>query len=155
MHIDADRYPAASKLLGAALVIDLVGLTAELQGGQLRGLLAIDEFAALAAEQISRLFARARSAGLSVLLGTQSLADLRGARPEDASDTLTEQVLTNIEFAVVHREADPDSAERLARMAGTEPTWTTTRQIGGKLDGGFERRRGHPHPRPRLHRRPR
>ena len=128
-HLDADRYPAASKLLAAALLIDLVGLTAELQGGGLGGLLLIDEFAAIAAEQVSRLFARARSAGLSLLLGTQSLADLRGARPEDPSDTLTEQVLSNVEFAVVHRVGDPDSAERLARVAGTAPAWATTQRV--------------------------
>lgn len=131
MHIDADRYPAASRLLGAALVIDLVTLTADLHGRGLRGLVVIDEFAALAAEQVHRLFGRARSAGLSVLLGTQSLADLRSARPDDASDTLTEQVLTNIEFAVIHRESDPDSAERLARMAGTKQSWVTTRRVSG------------------------
>ncbi len=130
-QIDADRFPAASRLLGAALVIDLVTLTADMQSSDMSGLLVIDEFAALAAEQVSRLFGRARSAGLSVMLGTQSLADLRGARPDDDSDTLTEQVLTNIEFAVVHREADPDSAERLARMAGTQPAWTTTEKVGG------------------------
>jgi type IV secretory pathway TraG/TraD family ATPase VirD4 len=131
MHIDADRYPAASKLLGAALVIDLVTLTADLHGRDLRGLVVIDEFAALAAEQVHRLFGRARSAGLSVLLGTQSLADLRSARPDDPSDTLTEQVLTNIEFAVVHRESDPNSAERLARVAGTKQSWSTTRRVSG------------------------
>jgi type IV secretory pathway TraG/TraD family ATPase VirD4 len=131
MHLDADRYPAASKLLGAALVIDLVTLTADLHGRDLRGLVVIDEFAALAAEQVHRLFGRARSAGLSVLLGTQSLADLRNARPDDPSDTLTEQVLTNIEFAVIHRESDPDSAERLARVAGTKQSWTTTRKVSG------------------------
>lgn len=131
MHIDADRYPAASKLLGAALVIDLVTLTADLHGRNLRGLVVIDEFAALAAEQVHRLFGRARSAGLSVLLGTQSLADLRNARPDDPSDTLTEQVLTNIEFAVIHRESDPDSAERLARLAGTKQSWSTTRRVSG------------------------
>jgi hypothetical protein len=142
MHIDADRYPAASKLLGAAVVIDLVTLTAELQGAGLRGLLVIDEFAALAAEQVHRLFGRARSAGLSLLLGTQSLADLRGARPDDPSDTLTEQVLTNIEFAVVHREADPDSAERLARMAGTRPGWTTTEKVGGHKEHWWDKREG-------------
>ncbi len=131
MHIDADRYPAASKLLGAALVIDLVTLTADLHRRNLRGLVVIDEFAALAAEQVHRLFGRARSAGLSVLLGTQSLADLRNARPDDPSDTLTEQVLTNIEFAVIHRESDPDSAERLARVAGTKQSWSTTRRVSG------------------------
>jgi hypothetical protein len=142
MNLDADRYPAASKLLAAALVMDLVTLVAEMQGNEARGLLVIDEFAALAAGQVSRLFGRARSAGLSVLLGTQSLADLRGARSDDPSDTLTEQVLTNIEFAVVHREADPDSAERLARMAGTQPSWTTTERVGGKRDSWFQPREG-------------
>jgi type IV secretory system conjugative DNA transfer VirD4/TraG family protein/helicase HerA-like protein len=131
IHTDADRYPAASKLLGAAVVIDLVTLTADLKDGAMRGLLVIDEFAAVAAEHISRLFGRARSAGLSVLLGTQSLADLRSARPDDPSDTLTEQILTNIEFALVHRQSDPDSAERLAQLAGTTPSWSTTRRING------------------------
>ncbi|MGN6816057.1 MAG: hypothetical protein ACTHK3_08230 [Solirubrobacterales bacterium] len=67
--------------------------TADMQGRELRGLAVIDEFAALAAEHVHRLFGRARSAGLSVLLGTQSLADLRTARPDDPTDSLTEQVL--------------------------------------------------------------
>lgn len=142
MHIDADRYPAASKLLAAAVVIDLVTLTAELQGRATPGLVVIDEFAALAAEQVNRLFGRARSAGLSLLLGTQSLADLRGARADDPSDTFTEQVLTNIEFAIVHREADPDSAERLARMAGTRPSWTTTEKVGGHKEHWWDKREG-------------
>lgn len=127
--LDADRYPAAARLLAAALMIDLVGLSAELQGSAIGGLVVIDEFTALAAEQVSRLFARARSAGLSLLLATQSLADLRAARPDDASDTLTEQVLSNVEFAVVHRVGDPDSAERFAQMAGTVPSWTVTQRV--------------------------
>jgi hypothetical protein len=130
-HLDADRYPAASKLLGAALLVDLIALTAERQGYGHGGLLVIDEYAALAAEQVSRLFARARSAGLSLLLGTQSLADLRSARLGDVSDTLTEQVLSNVEFAVVHRVGDPDSAERFARLAGTAPSWSTTERVAG------------------------
>lgn len=130
-HLDADRYPVASKLLAAALLIDLVGLTATRQGAGRGGILVIDEFAALAAEQVSRLFARARSAGLSLLLGTQSLADLRDARPDTSSDTLTEQILSNIEVAVIHRIGDPDSAERLARFAGTTPSWSITQRISG------------------------
>lgn len=132
LHLDADRYPAASKLLAAALMIDLVGLTAEARHSQLGALLVIDEFAALAAEQVSRLFARARSAGLSLLLGAQSLADLRAADTGDA-DVLTEQVLSNVEFTLAHRIGDPDSAERLARLAGTVPSWTTTHRTSGHL----------------------
>jgi TraM recognition site of TraD and TraG/Helicase HerA, central domain len=130
--LDADRYPAASKLLGAALTIDLVGLTADLQGAGVGGLLVIDEFAALAAEQVCRLFGRARSAGLSVLLGAQSLADLRAVRLDDPTDTLTEQVLCNVEYTVAHRIGDPDSAERLARVAGGSPAWSTTQRISGR-----------------------
>jgi type IV secretory pathway TraG/TraD family ATPase VirD4 len=133
-HLDSDRYPAASKLLAAALVIDLIGLTADLQDGEMRGLLLIDEFAALAADQVSRLFARARSAGLSLLLGCQSLADLRVAR-DDSSDTLTEQVLGNVGFLVVHRIADPDSAERLARVGGTVTSWSITERVSGPAGG--------------------
>ena len=132
-HIDADRYPAASQLLAAALVTDLVSLVAELQGGAAQGLLVIDEFAALAACEVKRLFARARGAGLSLALGTQSLADLRGTDPDDASDTFTEQVFTNVSYLVVHREADPESAERLAGVAGTVPGWSFTRKVGGGL----------------------
>lgn len=141
-HLDSDRYPAASRLLAAALVIDLVTLTADMQGGEVRGLAIIDEFAALAAEHVHRLFGRARSAGLSVLLGTQSLADLRSARPDDPGDSLTEQVLTNVVYLIAHREADPDSAERLARVVGTEPSWTTTTKVGGKREGWWSRAEG-------------
>ncbi|HET7510825.1 MAG TPA: type IV secretion system DNA-binding domain-containing protein [Solirubrobacterales bacterium] len=141
-HIDSDRYPAASRLLGAALVIDLVTLTADMQGGELRGLAVVDEFAALAADHVHRLFGRARSAGLSVLLGTQSLADLRTARPDDQTDSLTEQVLTNVAYVVAHREADPDSAERLARVIGTEPSWTTTTKVGGRRENWWSRAEG-------------
>jgi type IV secretory system conjugative DNA transfer VirD4/TraG family protein len=132
-HIDADRYPAASQLLAAALVTDLVSLVAELRSGRARGLLVIDEFAALAPREVKRLFARARDAGLSLALGTQSLADLRGTDPDDTSDTFTEQVFTNVSYYVVHREADPDSAERLAGLAGTVPGWSYTRKVGGGL----------------------
>ena len=131
IRTDSDRYPEAARLLGAAIVIDLVTLTADLQNRAFRGLVLIDEFSAVGAHQIFRLFGRARTAGVSVLLGTQSLADLRSARPDDPSDALTEQVLNNVEFAVVHRQSDPASAERLAQMGGTEASWSTTRRVTG------------------------
>ena len=69
LRLDADRYPEASRLLAAALVIDLAALAAGRQDGPAAGVVAIDEFGALAAEHVSRLFARARGAGISLLLG--------------------------------------------------------------------------------------
>jgi hypothetical protein len=129
--LEADRYPAASRLLVSALVIDLAGLVGTRQGTGRPGLLALDEFGALAAEHIARLAARARGAGLSLLLGAQSLADLRLARPGDPTDTMTEQILSNVEYVVAHRIADADAAERLARVAGTDPTWILTERVEG------------------------
>jgi hypothetical protein len=130
-RLDSDRYPAASKLLASALVIDLAGLVGTRQGSGRPGLLALDEFGALAAEHVARLAARARSAGISLLLGAQSLADLRLARPGDPTDTMTEQIISNVEYIVCHRIADPDSAERLARVGGTEPAWALTQRVEG------------------------
>ena len=39
----------------------------------------IDEFSAVAANHTARLFGRARSAGISLILGTQELVDLKAA----------------------------------------------------------------------------
>lgn len=127
--LDADRYPVAARLLTAALVMDLASLASGWQGGKAAAIVLIDEFGSLVTAQVSRLLARCRGAGISLVLGTQSLADLRGVAL--AEDTLTEQVISNVSYVVAHRIPDPDSAERLARMAGTAPAWTRTEQMGG------------------------
>ncbi len=67
----------SAQMLGAAIVQDLQTTVAALQGQPVPTLVAIDEFSAIAAEQVVRLFGRARSAGFSLLLGTQELSDLR------------------------------------------------------------------------------
>lgn len=133
IRLDADRFPLASQMLGAALVVDLITVTASLQGSEPSGLVIVDEFAALAAEQVSRLLSRSRSAGLSVLIGTQSFADLTIARPGDQTDSLRRQVLADVDYVVAHRQSEPEAAEILAAMAGTQPTWTVTRHTREQL----------------------
>ena len=71
--LEADRRPLLAQMLGAAIVQDLQTTVAALQGCPVPTLALIDEFSAVAAEQVVRLFARARSAGVSMLLGTQEL----------------------------------------------------------------------------------
>jgi hypothetical protein len=132
-RLEADRHPQLGAILAAALIVDLVALSAELQGGVLRGLLFIDEFAAIGADQVSRLFATARSAGLSTLLATQGLADMRAARDEGLADTLTAQVIQNVSYVIAHRVSDPVAAETLAQMAGTYETWKLTQEVGGEF----------------------
>ena len=114
-------------MLGAAIVQDLQTTVAALQREPVPTLVVIDEFSALAAEQVVRLFGRARSAGFSLLLGTQELSDLRppGAR------ALLEQVLGNLSVLIAHRQVVPGSAELIAsagreagRMAASRATAT-------------------------------
>jgi type IV secretory pathway TraG/TraD family ATPase VirD4 len=82
----------------------------------------VDEFSAVALGGVVRLFGRGRSAGLSLLLGTQELADLR---PAD-NQSLADQVLGNITTLIAHRQVVPDSAETLAGVMGTRGAWTHT-----------------------------
>jgi hypothetical protein len=137
-RLDSDRYPLAAEMLGAAIVSDLVNLTGQLQSEPLRGLVVVDEFAAVAADQISRLLGRSRSAGMSVIVATQTLADLDQARPGDSTGSLRRQVLANVDFVLAHRQSEPEAAEVLAAMAGTRATWVTTRKVGSPFRYPFQ-----------------
>ena len=99
-------------MLAAAIVQDLLTVAAPARrpGAEL---VAIDEFSAIAAERVARLFGRARAAGFSLLLGTQELADLRRR-----AAALLEQVIGNVEAVIAHRQNVPASAELVARIAG-------------------------------------
>ena len=128
-RLDADRYPLASEMLGAALVSDLVSLTGELQGSEARGLVAIDEFAAIGARNVLRVLSRSRSAGISVALATQGIADLEDIASEGAPESFAKRLLTQLDFVIAHRQPEPDTAEALSRLAGTRPVWVTTRRV--------------------------
>jgi conjugal transfer pilus assembly protein TraD len=72
------------------------------------------------------------------LLATQELADLRAA-----GDELLEQVLGNVETVLAHRQSVPDSAELVARIAGTTAVWSKTEQLShGFATGRATRTRG-------------
>jgi hypothetical protein len=135
-RLDADRYPLASEMLGAAVVSDLVSLTGELQRGARVGLVAIDEFAAIGAREVLRVLSRSRSAGISVLLATQGLADLGEVGPEAGSEALGRRVLSQLDFTVAHRQPEPEAAAILASVAGTRPVWVTTRRIDSRIGLG-------------------
>ena len=122
--LEADRLPLLSSMLAAAIVGDLLTVAASCQSAPVATLVAIDEFSAIAPDGVARLFGRARAAGFSLLLATQELADLRSAGPE-----LLEQVLGNVETVVTHRQSVPDSADLVARIAGTRPAWSYTEQL--------------------------
>jgi hypothetical protein len=117
----ADSRPLLARMLGSAIVQDLQTVVSELQERPARCVVAIDEFSAIAAEHVAGLFARSRSAGISLLLGTQELSDPR----LPGHEMLREQVLGNLSGVIAHRQAVPASAELIARLAGTRGAWRT------------------------------
>jgi hypothetical protein len=133
--LEADRLPLLARMLAAAIVSDLVTVAAGSQDDPVPTLVAIDEFSAIAPEGVARLFGRARAAGFSLVLATQELADLRAGGAE-----LLEQVLGNVETVVAHRQSVPDSAELMARIAGTRATWTATEQLVHAMPNGHTTR---------------
>jgi conjugal transfer pilus assembly protein TraD len=136
--LEADRLPLLARMLAAAIVQDLLTVAADCQHSPVPTLVAIDEFSGVSAAGVARLFGRALSAGFSLLLATQELADLRAA-----GDELLEQVLGNVETIVAHRQSVPDSAELIARIAGTRVVWSKTEQLShGFATGRATRTRG-------------
>jgi len=125
--LESDRRPLLAQMLGAAVVQDLQTTVAALQGRPVPTLVVIDEFSAVAAEQVVRLFGRARSAGFSLLLGTQELADLR----PPGRERLLEQVMGNLSVLIAHRQVVPASAELVASVAGTTGAWRISRRSDG------------------------
>jgi type IV secretory pathway TraG/TraD family ATPase VirD4 len=133
--LETDSRPLLTQMLGAAIVQDLTTAVAALQEHPSPTAVVIDEFSSLAAEHVVRLFARARSAGVSLILGTQELADLRVAGRE----LLLEQVVGNLSVLIAHRQVVPGSAELVASLAGVRGAWKTTQSGAHRLT----RARGH------------
>ncbi len=133
-RLDADRWPMLAEMVGAAIVQDLITVAAHHQATPTSALVCIDEFSAIAPDEVVRLFGRARSAGLSLLLGTQEVADIAS----DVHPGLLQQVLGNAATIIAHRQRVPDSAELLAKVAGTRGTWTHTQRTHGLGTGQEE-----------------
>jgi hypothetical protein len=126
--LNADSRPLLAQMLGAAIVQDLQTTVSSLQGSPIPTAVMIDEFASLAAEHVVRLFGRARSAGVSLVLSTQELADLR----LPGREALLEQVMGNLTVLIAHRQVVPASAELIAGLAGTKGVWRTSRRDDGQ-----------------------
>jgi conjugal transfer pilus assembly protein TraD len=133
--LESDSRPLLAQMLGAAIVQDLQTAVAASQGRPLPTLVVIDEFSAIAAEQVVRLFGRARSAGFSLLLGTQELSDLR----PPGGERLLEQVLGNLSVLIAHRQVVPRSAALISDVAGTRGAWRVSRHSDGRSTRTRER----------------
>jgi conjugal transfer pilus assembly protein TraD len=129
--LDAGRRPLLAAMLAAAIVQDLLTVAANQQQHPRPTVVLVDEFSAVSPDGVARLFGRGRSAGMSLLLGTQELADLHPAEHPNLAD----KVLGNIATLIAHRQVVPDSAEQIAAIAGTQGTWVHTQRTDHRLNG--------------------
>ena len=130
--IDEMSMPEYSQGLAKMVVQDVRNFTASRLNGkhkrdrQVR--LVLDEFSAYASKTMLALLSRARSAGVTVYLSTQSMGDL-SALGED----FQQAVIENINRFVIFRQNSPKSAEMVADIIGTRQTVTQTERTTGGL----------------------
>jgi len=118
-NLNSDSRPELSQMVGAAILIDLLTIAGSLQRGG-RGaptLVVVDDLQGFvsppATRALASLFARGRSAGFAVCLGTQSLFDLTGGGGERLG-----QLLDNRYALLVHRLPGRSSAALASRELG-------------------------------------
>lgn len=133
VSLESDRWPMLAEMIAAAMIQDLVTISAELQQSEpIPTVVAIDEFAAISRDRVASLFGRGRSAGLSLVLSTQSIGDLRAGSLDEA---FCDQVVDNLSSLIVFRQSTPDNAEYLAGLFGTTDSWSSTQSQANGLTG--------------------
>lgn len=110
-------YREAAAAFGGLAVQDLKTLAGRLQDEKNTkpGLVFVDEFSTLGAHNITEALAMARASKLRWMLATQDLGDL--AVGEDGK-AFVQKILTDTNVKIMHGVGDPETAERLAQLAG-------------------------------------
>jgi hypothetical protein len=123
-RFDTDRTGNVGRAIAQMVLLDLGAAASALMGDGVGTFIAVDEFGALEASALDRLYARGRAAGFSVAVGTQTLADLRAAGPAVRS-----RIGATIESIVCHRLGEQSDAEWVSQLIGTVPSWETTIRV--------------------------
>lgn len=138
LRLDTDRTGNVGRTIAQMALLDLGAVASALMGRGVGTFVAIDEFGALEAPALDRLYTRGRAAGFSVALGTQTLADLRAAGP-----AVRERIGATAAAVICHRIGGQEDAEWVAQAIGTVPTWETTaktNRLGMASDEGTRTR---------------
>ena len=120
-RLDTDRTGNVGRAIAQMVLLDLGAAASALMGNGVGTFVAIDEFGALEAPALERLYSRGRAAGFSVAVGTQTLADLRAAGP-----AVRERVGATVSALICHRVGEQADAEWLSELIGAVPTWQST-----------------------------
>ncbi|MGZ3769315.1 MAG: type IV secretory system conjugative DNA transfer family protein [Bdellovibrio sp.] len=124
--LDSRRYSESAKSLGRMILEDLKAASGEIDGTispskrQAFNII-IDEFADMASADFISFLDRARSSGMGTVVAHQEISDLKSISPETA-DRLMHLTSTTVSFLTKL----PESAEKIAAMAGTKTSWKIT-----------------------------
>lgn len=120
-RFDTDRTGNVGRAIAQMVLLDLGAAASASMGKGVGTFVAVDEFGALEASALDRLYARGRAAGFSVAVGTQTLADLRAA-----GTAVRERIAATVSSVVCHRIGEQADAEWVAQLIGAVPTWQNT-----------------------------
>jgi hypothetical protein len=120
-RLDTDRTGTVGRAIAQMALLDLGAVASDLMDCGVGTFVGIDEFGALEAPALERLYARGRAAGFSVAVGTQTLADLRAA-----GAAVRERIGATVSAVLCHRLGGQDDAQWVAQLIGTVPTWENT-----------------------------
>jgi hypothetical protein len=129
-------HPESAAAFGGLVVQDLKTLAGTLQERKNAkpGLVFVDEFATLGAQNVSSALAMSREGGLRFMLATQDLGDL-AVGPDGLA--FVQKVLTDTNVKLIHSVGDAESAERLAKLAGMK--WGVTERTAiNQADSSFD-----------------
>ena len=123
-RFDTDRTGHVGRAIAQMVLLDLGAAASAWMGEGVGTFVALDEFGALEAPALDRLYARGRAAGFSVAVGTQTLADLRAA-----GSAVRERIGATVESIVCHRIGEQADAEWVAQLIGTVAAWQSTIRV--------------------------
>jgi conjugal transfer pilus assembly protein TraD len=126
-------FPAYAETLEKLIINDIKSLVASLLAKSIKIKLftIFDEFSIFAGDQIVNLINQGRGAGVHAVLSTQSLSDI--VRKGD--EALLGQILNNTNNYIIQRQNNPNDAEVLSNLIGTESGFEVTSQLSANQGG--------------------
>jgi TraM recognition site of TraD and TraG len=144
VNLDATTFPKAARCAGRLFIAALSAAYSGLrrtEDDQVY-LVALDEFGSVAGPHLSSMLGTARGFGVSLILATQSLADLRIAGQREAAGALAAQVVENVGTQIVFGLRNPWDAKWWSDASGTVlRDETTDVLVEGRADDNYVNRR--------------
>ncbi|HEX4841278.1 MAG TPA: type IV secretion system DNA-binding domain-containing protein, partial [bacterium] len=144
VNLDATTFPKAAQCVGRLFIVALSATYSGLRRTEADQvyLVALDEFGPVAGPHLSSMLGTARGFGVSLVLATQSLADLRIAGQRETAGALAAQVVENIGTQVVFGLRNPQDAKWWSDASGSVlRDEMTDVLVDGRADGNYLNRR--------------